>query len=594
MGLNDDDDNVVYGTRLVDEDELGRSKGKLATQKGQVRQVAPWKQEVTDSEGRRRFHGAFTGGFSAGYWNTVGSKEGWTPSTFSSSRNKRAGKKEQTVYEFLDEDEKEELKVKELVLSAEYDALGSSAAELARRNSSNEINLWSSVVPGLVPDEIVAESQSIGIKLLMKMGWRQGYSVGEERITFPSVASDWRGLGVVEALKSDFGNKLESNTVQDVENVGSVITSTVSKRSRSDVLSKNGDCLPSFTPATKSSLSIQPLRLPSPVIPADFTMTHILPPPLAVIQYLSRQEPPDVPSPDPKAAKAINGVAAFVARSGQKFEDILKEKHFNNPQFAFLFDGRLGHEFYVRKLWEEQRNLSNQGKKQSLSRSDSIRSESVRANSGNILGERPLPQTEIPVASTIKSKEDSSSFIRSEALSELTAQMNTRFTTGASDLLPKRTDGLAQVEVIKPSSDFNRSSDIINLHRITRRAETQWRPTSLLCKRFNLPELHFGKDPSVPKSGPKVDPVTILANLSGIVKEPSLHLTQSSTSVANALTNENTRDTIISEDSIDLYKAIFSDDEDEDADQRGKPFQNPKDAAGDFLESLGKELGLRV
>lgn len=31
---------------------------------------------VTDEEGRRRFHGAFTGGFSAGYFNTVGSKEG--------------------------------------------------------------------------------------------------------------------------------------------------------------------------------------------------------------------------------------------------------------------------------------------------------------------------------------------------------------------------------------------------------------------------------------------------------------------------------------------------------------------------------------
>lgn len=31
---------------------------------------------VTDERGRRRFHGAFTGGFSAGYFNTVGSKEG--------------------------------------------------------------------------------------------------------------------------------------------------------------------------------------------------------------------------------------------------------------------------------------------------------------------------------------------------------------------------------------------------------------------------------------------------------------------------------------------------------------------------------------
>lgn len=31
---------------------------------------------VKDENGKRRFHGAFTGGFSAGYWNTVGSKEG--------------------------------------------------------------------------------------------------------------------------------------------------------------------------------------------------------------------------------------------------------------------------------------------------------------------------------------------------------------------------------------------------------------------------------------------------------------------------------------------------------------------------------------
>lgn len=33
-------------------------------------------QEVRDEKGRKRLHGAFTGGFSAGYFNTVGSKEG--------------------------------------------------------------------------------------------------------------------------------------------------------------------------------------------------------------------------------------------------------------------------------------------------------------------------------------------------------------------------------------------------------------------------------------------------------------------------------------------------------------------------------------
>ena len=33
-------------------------------------------ETAVDDRGRRRFHGAFTGGFSAGYFNTVGSKEG--------------------------------------------------------------------------------------------------------------------------------------------------------------------------------------------------------------------------------------------------------------------------------------------------------------------------------------------------------------------------------------------------------------------------------------------------------------------------------------------------------------------------------------
>ena len=44
---------------------------------------------VLDAQGKLmpkgHFHGAFTGGFSAGYFNSVGSAEGWAPSTFSSS-----------------------------------------------------------------------------------------------------------------------------------------------------------------------------------------------------------------------------------------------------------------------------------------------------------------------------------------------------------------------------------------------------------------------------------------------------------------------------------------------------------------------------
>lgn len=97
------------------------------------------KIQVRDEEGHRRFHGAFTGGFSAGYYNTVGSKEGvlhwdletwnygwifmalnfreliesfpgWTPQTFTSSRKNRAEFKQQSIYQFLDDDEIKVLK----------------------------------------------------------------------------------------------------------------------------------------------------------------------------------------------------------------------------------------------------------------------------------------------------------------------------------------------------------------------------------------------------------------------------------------------------------------------------------------------------
>jgi hypothetical protein len=57
---------------------------------------------VLDDEGRQRFHGAFTGGFSAGHYNTVGSEEGFKPSTFTSSRSHRATRKEQSANDFVD------------------------------------------------------------------------------------------------------------------------------------------------------------------------------------------------------------------------------------------------------------------------------------------------------------------------------------------------------------------------------------------------------------------------------------------------------------------------------------------------------------
>lgn len=61
-------------------------------------------QFVKDENGRRRFHGAFTGGFSAGFYNTVGSLEGWTPSNFKSSRDSKASLRSQNAFDFMDDE----------------------------------------------------------------------------------------------------------------------------------------------------------------------------------------------------------------------------------------------------------------------------------------------------------------------------------------------------------------------------------------------------------------------------------------------------------------------------------------------------------
>ena len=48
---------AFYGTPLPSLDSAVRDDGSY---------MPVWKQEVTDDRGRKRFHGAFTGGFSAG------------------------------------------------------------------------------------------------------------------------------------------------------------------------------------------------------------------------------------------------------------------------------------------------------------------------------------------------------------------------------------------------------------------------------------------------------------------------------------------------------------------------------------------------
>ncbi|KAJ7956557.1 G patch domain-containing protein TGH [Quillaja saponaria] len=176
---SDEEDFVFYGKPIDREEDIGsRKKKAVAEASGQLRSLPVWKQEVTDEEGRRRFHGAFTGGFSAGYYNTAGSKEGWAPQAFTSSRKNRAEVKQQSILNFLDEDEKTELEDRSLSTSSQFDTFGFTTAEIARKQAEKEQQHRPSAIPGPAPDEIVLPAaESIGVKLLQKMGWRQGRSI---------------------------------------------------------------------------------------------------------------------------------------------------------------------------------------------------------------------------------------------------------------------------------------------------------------------------------------------------------------------------------------------------------------------------------
>ena len=148
---------------------------------------------MLDEQGRRRFHGAFTGGFSAGYYNSVGSKEGWTPSTFRSSRKdkeKRADAKGQAVgsrpEDFMDEEDLEALREGRGALGSTQ-MYGSEQPMQAERDPlmdmlglGNERAVTETVTTS---SSIRVSSSSLGTSILQRMGWRPGQGLGP-RVSF--------------------------------------------------------------------------------------------------------------------------------------------------------------------------------------------------------------------------------------------------------------------------------------------------------------------------------------------------------------------------------------------------------------------------
>ncbi|XP_046329566.2 G patch domain-containing protein 1-like [Haliotis rufescens] len=133
-----------------------------------------------DSHGRTRFHGAFTGGFSAGFFNTVGSKEGFRPSSFLSSRSSKGESVAQRPEDFMDDEDfcEHGIAPRKLATSSTYT---SEERGRKRKVMTAAAVAGSSLIPGVadaLTDLIIPDSVPIGVSLLRKMGWKEGQGVG--------------------------------------------------------------------------------------------------------------------------------------------------------------------------------------------------------------------------------------------------------------------------------------------------------------------------------------------------------------------------------------------------------------------------------
>lgn len=136
---------------------------------------------VKDENGRRRFHGAFTGGFSAGYWNTVGSKEGFTPQEFKSSRAEKASMKTFKPTDFMDEEDFSEFGIAPQMIQTKED--------FGNSNSSGNKRKREKPSEGPIPGEPVLRNllkpvrDKAAVRILKSMGWRDNQGIGS-RMTY--------------------------------------------------------------------------------------------------------------------------------------------------------------------------------------------------------------------------------------------------------------------------------------------------------------------------------------------------------------------------------------------------------------------------
>ena len=193
-GDDSDGDEMKKEWRIAFNDRSRTGKEKRAAQ------INARDGFVLDEQGRRRFHGAFTGGFSAGYYNTCGSADGWAPATFKSSRKDKLRKQnddklksnedgnsswksyDERVSSIGDEEDMKDFSEKTFQTRAGYGLETHLQKSTARTNDQppSDISETSSIPLFSFNSitQIVTKNASIGARLLKRMGWHEGRGIG--------------------------------------------------------------------------------------------------------------------------------------------------------------------------------------------------------------------------------------------------------------------------------------------------------------------------------------------------------------------------------------------------------------------------------
>ncbi|KAG0498424.1 hypothetical protein HPP92_003115 [Vanilla planifolia] len=423
-----------------------------------------------------------------------------------------------------------------------------------------------------------------------------------------------------------------------------------------------------FKVALKSDYSLE--RFDPPNIPPDYTPHHKFSSPLETVDKLLEPAPPEVPPPDDDNLRLlIDGFANLVSRCGKLFEDLSKKKSIDRILcFRFLMEKHI----VMESIPPDQRmTAENRGKllgEKPLERSSNT---SLKSSSLNEVVQFPTNLSDTFTKATkflgptelikpfgddpfkqkrfelfLKEKYEgglrSSSFSGASKMSEserarerldfeAAAEAIAKFEQSAKDSLQKKQKSTEfsiigdEHFVSSSGGQISKDEDKLVGKVLPTREEFQWRPSPLLCKRFDILDPYMGKPPPIPRPRSKMDALIFMVDSNLDSKKeaiPSSIRDQSSISapkdsLTTALLEAEKANKPAAEQAeaalslymqkpVDLYKAIFSDDsEDEDDSSFNEVAKLDKTSevtnttlnsliAGDFLESLGKELGLEV